>query len=159
MGAERKYMKYNPDVHHRRSIRLKGYDYSKKGMCFITICTENRENILSEIVGAHDCALIKLTEIGKIVEKEILRTKELNKNIEIYEYIIMPNHLHIIINIFADSNRAQSCAPTNNKTIGNVIRGIKSSVSCQVGYSIWQRNFYEHLTLLSAGFIDNKPCR
>ena len=49
MGAERRYMRYNPDVHHRRSIRLKEYDYSKEGMYFITICTKDRECILSDI--------------------------------------------------------------------------------------------------------------
>lgn len=44
-------MKYNPDIHHRRSIRLKGYDYSSKGMYFITICTQNRENLFGEIIN------------------------------------------------------------------------------------------------------------
>ena len=141
-------MRYNPDVHHRKSIRLKDYDYSKEGMYYITICTQNRENILSEIVGAHDCALIELTDIGKIVEKELLKTKETNRNIEIYEYVIMPNHVHMIINIFMDLDkvqpfRAQSCAPT--KAIGQIIRGMKSTVSGQIGYSIWQRNYYERI--------------
>lgn len=147
--------KYNPEVHHRKSIRLKDYDYSKEGMYFITICTKNRECILSQIenknnVGEHDCAQhekiqIKLKHIGKIIEKELLRTKEINENVKIYEYIIMPNHLHMIINIYKNQHRAQSCAPTNNKTIGNIIRGIKSSVSGQIGYSICQRNYYEHI--------------
>ncbi|MDR1101676.1 MAG: hypothetical protein LBL34_04920 [Clostridiales bacterium] len=151
-------MKYNPEVHHRQSIRLKNYDYSKEGMYFVTICTKNRECILSKIVGAHDCALTELTAIGKIIEKEILITKEKNKNIEIHEYIVMPNHVHMIINIFANgaqscdangaqscaTNGAQSCAPTG-KTVGDIIRGIKSTVSAQIGYPIWQRNYYEHI--------------
>ena len=138
-------MKYNPDIHHRKSSRLKEYDYSKEGIYYITICTQNRECILSEItnVGAHDCAQIKLTQIGKIVEEELLKTDEINVNIKIHEYIIMPNHVHMIINIDPNEYRAQSCAPT--KTIGNVIRGIKSTISAKVGYSIWQRNYYEHV--------------
>lgn len=52
LGAGRRYMQYNPEIHHRKSIRLKNYDYGKKGMYFITICTLNRENTLSQIVGA-----------------------------------------------------------------------------------------------------------
>ena len=136
-------MKYNSDIHHRRSIRLKEYDYSKEGMYYITICTQNRECILSEIVGAHDCAQIELTQIGKIVKEELLRTNEININIKIHEYIIMPNHVHMIINIYANEYRVQSCTPT--KTIGNVIRGIKSSISAKIGYPIWQRNYYEHI--------------
>lgn len=57
----------------------------------------------------------------------------------------MPDHIHLIINICEKQDRAQSCAPTEYKTIGNMIRGIKSSTSAKLGYSIWQRNYYEHI--------------
>jgi REP element-mobilizing transposase RayT len=167
---------YNPDVHHRKSIRIKEYDYSKNGMYFITICTQNRKCILSEIigetssnvvgaglvparvsqnpemamsdiVGAHDCAQPKLilSHIGRITQKELINTEKINENITIDEYIIMPNHIHMIINIDEDKQGAQSCAPTKKKAIGNIIRGIKSAISKQIGYSIWQRNYYEHI--------------
>lgn len=99
--------------------------------------------ILDVYVGAHDCAQIKLHNVGEIVEKELLKTEKINTNVKIYDYIIMPNHVHIIINIITNQSRAQSCAPT--KTIGSIIRGIKSAVSRQIGYSIWQRNYYEHV--------------
>ena len=129
----------------RKQIRLKEYDYSQEGYYFITICTKNRECILSQIVGAHDCARIELKDAGKITEKELLKTKKINENIKILEYIIMPDHVHMIININEKLYRAQSCAPTKQKTIGNIIRGIKSTISAQIGCSIWQRNYYEHI--------------
>ncbi|MDR0979133.1 MAG: hypothetical protein LBL91_04285 [Lachnospiraceae bacterium] len=101
---------YNPDVHHRKSIRIKEYDYSKNGMYFITICTQNRECILSEImngtlsdvVGAHDCAQPKLilTHVGRIAQKELMNTEKINENIMIDNYIIMPNHVHMIVEIY-----------------------------------------------------------
>ena len=94
-------------------------------------------------VGAHDCARIKLNNIGEIVERELLRTEIINTNIKLCAYVIMPDHIHLIINIC--TSRAQSCAPTKCKTIGNIIRGIKSSITAKIGYSIWQRNYYEHI--------------
>ena len=86
-------MKYNPDIHHRRSIRLKGYDYSKDGVYFVTICKYNRECLFGKIVNG---AMV-LNDAGKMVEKwwYELNTKFLN--IEPYAHIIMPNHFHGII--------------------------------------------------------------
>ena len=101
-------MSYNPDIHHRKSIRLKNYDYSKVGLYFITICTQNKEKIFGEItnVGAHCMCSNResntkmiLSEYGKIVEEEILRTLQIRENIYIDNYVIMPNHIHFIIEI------------------------------------------------------------
>lgn len=93
-------MKYNPDIHHRRSIRLKGYDYSKNGKYFVTICTQNRECILSNVgVDVLGDPRTELTDIGYIVEKYINNINKKYINIMIYEYIIMPNHVHMIIDI------------------------------------------------------------
>ena len=110
MGAERRYMKYNPDVHHRKSIRLKEYDYSQEGMYYITICTQDRECILGEIVGANSIsAQMKLNDAGNIINNIYLDLVNQIKNIKLHDYIIMPNHLHGIIEICgAESISAQS---------------------------------------------------
>lgn len=79
----------------RKNIRIPEYDYSKEGMYFVTICTQNRRKILSDINDGK----IVLYEYGKIVEQEILKTKEIRKNVAINNYIIMPNHVHMIIEI------------------------------------------------------------
>ena len=109
----------------RKQIRLKEYDYSKEGYYFITICTKNRENILGKIekinidknckrpvgVALQGDPKIKLTKEGKIVRKHIENCNKKFDNIFINEYIIMPNHIHMIIEI---SNRgAEDCAPYN----------------------------------------------
>jgi len=146
-------MGYNPKIHHRQSIRLKNYNYSAEGFYFITICTQNRECILGNIenitinmndvcVGAHICAQIKLTKIGTIVKDCLHRLEEMYTYIKLHNFIIMPNHIHMILEI-ERSFRAQICAPT--KTIGQIIRGLKAGISGMVGYSIWQRNYYEHI--------------
>lgn len=86
---------YNPDAHHRHSIRIKEYDYSQEGMYFITICTKDRECIFGTISNNK----MILNEYGKIVETEIIKTEELRKNIKINNCVIMPNHMHMIIEI------------------------------------------------------------
>ena len=123
MGAERRYMTYNPEVHHRKSIRLKEYDYSKNGMYFITICTQNRRNLFwnNNInvndncrVGACSAQRQKLNHLGEIIQKEWLGITQRYSNVQLGEYIIMPNYLHgiIILENFIDSGGA-SPAPTN----------------------------------------------
>ena len=137
-------MKYNPDVHHRKSIRLKDYDYSKEGMYFVTICTKDRECILSEIVGAHICAQIELTQAGIIVEDCLYKLEEMYTYVKLHNFVIMPNHIHMILEI-DHSCRAQICAPTTTKTVGQIIRGLKAGTSKIIKYSIWQRNYFEHI--------------
>lgn len=79
----------------RKNIRIPEYDYSQNGYYFITICTDNRRKILSKINNGKTI----LYEYGKIIEQEILKTKEIRKNVEINNYIVMPNHVHMIIEI------------------------------------------------------------
>lgn len=88
-------MKYNPDIHHRRSIRLKGYDYSQNGLYFITICTHNRHHLFGTITNDQ----MALNPIGKIAHDEWLKTESMRPNIRLHEFIVMPNHIHGIIEI------------------------------------------------------------
>jgi len=168
----------NIDHPHRHTIRLREYDYSQKGMYFITICTHERKNILSKIIreniileqnkkmksnttiGAHcmcpENLKIKLTEIGRIVEQEIVKTSEMRRNIKIENYVIMPNHVHMIISI--KSKGTLQCAPTFEKfgtstsnSIPEIIRAIKGRVTRELNkkynkdIKLWQRNYYEHV--------------
>ena len=88
-------MKYNSEKHHRRSIRLKGYDYSQSGLYFITICVQNRHCLFGEIENDE----MILNEYGKIAATEWINTESIRDNIRLHEYIIMPNHIHGIIEI------------------------------------------------------------
>ena len=85
---------------NRKSIRLKKYDYSEPGDYFITICTQDRECLFGEIVEGE----MILNDWGKIVQKEILKTMEIRKNISIGIFQVMPNHVHLIITILCDGN-------------------------------------------------------
>ena len=153
-------MKYNPDKHHRKSIRLKNYDYSKNGYYFITICSKNRECLFGEIRrGTIFCAL---NQGGRIVDqcwKEIVIHYE---NVIIDEFIIMPNHINGIIIInndrFQDILGVQNIEPLRRNqfqhiipgSIGSIIRGFKIGVTKWFRnntdiHQIWQKGFYEHI--------------
>ena len=114
---------------NRKSIRLKNYDYSKNGMYYITICTHNREEILSEIekidnVGADDPVRplefpniqIKLTSIGNIVNEIWMQIPKIYSNIKLDSFVIMPNHIHGIIRICDKKGRTELSVPTKNNS-------------------------------------------
>ena len=86
-------MNYNPDIHHRRSIRLKEYDYSQAGAYFITICTQNRLHLFGEIVNDK----MVLNDAGKMVEQTWNEIPVFYDGFGVNEYIVMPNHFHGVI--------------------------------------------------------------
>jgi REP element-mobilizing transposase RayT len=86
-------MKYNPKIHHRQSIRLRGYDYSQPGSYFITLCTQNRECNLGEIINNQ----MKFTVRGFIIHEFWSKIPDHFPNVELDEFIVMPNHVHGII--------------------------------------------------------------
>ncbi|MDD4990772.1 MAG: transposase [Paludibacter sp.] len=87
-------MSQNP-IHHRRSIRLKGYDYSQEGLYFITICVQNRECLFGDIVDGK----IKLNDSGKLIEKQWLALPDRFHNVQLHEFVVMPDHFHAILEI------------------------------------------------------------
>src|SRR4030042_1150806 len=143
----RGYMPYNPEIHHRRSIRLRDYDYSKEGAYFITVCIKNRECVLGKIENGK----MTLDEYGMIVEKEWLRTETMCFNILMANYIVMPNHFHGIIIINADCRGGGTPALSKN-TLGQVVAYFKYPTVKQInqirktpGIPLWQRHYYEHI--------------
>jgi REP element-mobilizing transposase RayT len=88
-------MKFNPDTHHRHSIRLKDYDYTQAGAYFVTICAWRQECIFGEIVAGE----IRLSPLGNLLYEEWFRSANIRKEIRLHEdeFVIMPNHLHGIV--------------------------------------------------------------
>jgi REP element-mobilizing transposase RayT len=114
---------FNPQRHHRRSIRLKGYDYSKEGYYFITICCEDKAKIFGEII---DGKMI-LNEFGQIANQEWLNTANIRQNCKLHAHIIMPDHIHGIIEILFSENPNNQIGAfkSTSQTIGAFIRGFK----------------------------------
>ena len=120
------------NISKRKNIRLKDYDYSKEGMYFITICTKNLAEILGKIKNIN---LIELTREGRIVQMYLEEIENIFENIVVDEYVIMPNHIHMIITIVRKGN----------SNISKIMQQYKGYVSKKIGYSIWQKLFYEHI--------------
>jgi putative transposase len=141
--------------HHRRSIRLKDYDYSRAGAYFVTICSWNKECIFGDIVDRE----IRLNEFGQIVKKEWLQTGDVRQNVKLGEFIVMPNHVHGILEIADYGRGTLQRAPTKEQfgkpvsnSIPTIIRLFKSATTKQInifcntpGIPVWQRNYYEHI--------------
>ncbi|MCJ7459093.1 MAG: transposase [candidate division Zixibacteria bacterium] len=148
-------MTHNLEKHHRRSIRLKEYDYSQAGGYFVTICTDGGEFLFGDVVNEE----MELNERGIIVKREWLKTAELRKDIILDEYIIMPNHFHGVILIIDDGRGTARRAPTVERfsrpvanSFPTIVRSFKSAVTNRInqirgtpGASVWQRNYYEHV--------------
>ena len=86
-------MTYNPNIHHRKSIRLKGYDYTQAGLYFITICCQNRECLFGNIINGE----MILNDAGNIANECWLAIPNHFPNVVLHEFVIMPNHIHGII--------------------------------------------------------------
>ncbi|MDR2938456.1 MAG: hypothetical protein LBU92_05920, partial [Prevotellaceae bacterium] len=111
-------MPYNPNIHHRRSIRLKGYDYAQAGLYFLTICVHGGTNgIRPHIFGKVVSGKMVLNEYGKIALNEWIKTPNVRPNIQLGEFVIMPNHMHGII-IITDTTTRRGVLHTPMNTAG-----------------------------------------
>jgi len=152
--------RYNPKIHHRRSIRLKGYDYSQAGLYFITICCQDRARLFGQIINGN----MQLNDAGKMANQCWLEIPTHFPDVILHEHIIMPNHVHGIVEFAVGANNyspndddadiganggANNYSPNDDdadigakdfsplrspsKTIGSVVRGFK------IGVTKWMR--------------------
>ena len=117
----------------REKNRLENYDYSQEGAYFITICVKDRKPILSKIVG--DDAHIVPQKYGRILEKYIRNVPEIEK------YVIMPDHVHLIIRI--NNGTMWASSPTRN--VSTIVRSLKTLTTKEIGEPIFQRSYYDHI--------------
>jgi REP element-mobilizing transposase RayT len=137
-------MNYNPEIHHRRSIRLKGYDYSSQGVYFITFCVQGRANLLGHI----DNGELYLSDAGKMIEKWYDEIPNKFPNVECGEMVIMPNHFHCIWNFINQQDGITIPKVVQwfkTMTTNEYIRGVKELGWQPFDKRLWQRNYYEHI--------------
>jgi len=124
----------------RKPTRLKDFDYSQNGAYFITICTHKKKCLLSDIVGEGLRALPEniLTPIGTEVEKSIQYITDTHSGISVEKYVIMPNHIHMIIALDDSGGHG-------NPPLQNIIGQLKSYTTKIYGSILWQRSFHDHI--------------
>ena len=153
-------MKHCSLINQRRSIRLPGYDYAQPGAYSVTICAADRRGIFGEI--AAETAHLTISPIGYLVIESWANIPLHFPNVILDEFVLMPNHLHGILQIADQKDRGaiRPLASANPEAFGKpvpqsiptIIRSFKSIVSRRVidkglgvGLPVWQRNYYEHV--------------
>ncbi|MBI5841655.1 MAG: transposase [Chloroflexi bacterium] len=165
--------KFDPKIHHRKSIRLQGYDYTQAGAYFVTIVTYQRDCLFGKVVNGE----MRLNDFGKIVHWEWLDLPKRFRYIDLGAYMVMPNHFHGILNFHETAGATRhglTDAPVSNvplptlttdcvdgsplprgpkpASLGAIVSQFKSRVTKQLwkipslnGTPIWQRNYHEHI--------------
>lgn len=162
-------MKFDPKKHHRRSIRLKGFDYTQAGAYYITIVTHQREHLFGEVVNGE----MQLNKFGLVAKGQWEKLARRFKYVELIVFVIMPNHMHGIIFIVDERKGTAVDMPNANPlffrrdptdehtekfgkpvkgSIPTIIRSYKSAVALRInlmrgtkGLPVWQSNYYEHV--------------
>ncbi|MCQ2406663.1 MAG: hypothetical protein MJ067_05565, partial [Oscillospiraceae bacterium] len=129
----------SPEAAKRKPLRLRDYNYDSAGYYFITICTEGKRHLLGHIVGAGvpDGPQMSLSPAGKIVDAQIKEMASHYDNIDVPKYVLMPNHIHLII-VVTGHGTSRTPSPTNS-TIPAFISTLKRFTNKKHGIPLWQR--------------------
>lgn len=163
--------------YHRHSIRMAGHDYAQGGVYFVTVCAKDRKCVFGEVKGG----IFIPNDAGQIARKCWLQIPEHYQNVRLHEFVVMPNHIHGIIelvgaNYYSPDDTGQIIFRANNNsplracgtsgTLGAIVRGFKiGTVKMISGPSLWQRNYYEHIIRSSddyhriADYVVTNPLR
>ena len=144
---------------NRKSTRLEIFDYNSVGAYFITICTQNKEHLLSRIVTKETFVgtdvpdgpqtskgiYVELTKYGKIADKYINQLNNFYENFSVDDYIIMPNHIHLLINIRENGPSGTSVPTKQHSIISRFISTFKRFSNKEYGKNIWQMRSFDHI--------------
>ena len=164
----------NTDKTNRKHIRLKDYDYSTPGAYFITICAESRKNLFWDgniditkfhwnAVGAN-CVRpqnLPLSDIGQLIIEELEVWNKTYTDVSLHSFVVMPNHIHIMLVITGTEDGRTQFAPT----ISRMVKQFKGSVTKKIGKPIWQKSFFEHIIRnqydcdIRSKYIEENPIR
>jgi REP element-mobilizing transposase RayT len=139
----------------RKNIRLEKYDYGRPGSYFVTICTKERHHFLwdprglSELCVGAACGRPRLSNIGQVVDREIQKLNEIYPAIKVNKYVIMPNHVHLLLCILSSDGGRPQAAPT----LPRIVNQFKGSVTKAVGYSVWQKSYHDHIIRNDADYL------
>ena len=151
----------------RKHTRLQQYDYNTPGYYFITICTKGKQKLLCDIVGTGllDGPEIRYTAHGAIVKNQLQTMCQFYDQIKLDHYVVMPNHVHMLIQVLEDrSGPSGRPVPTNTK-VGHFVGTFKRFCNRQIGENIWQYRSHDHVIrgepdyLKIWNYIDGNPSK
>ena len=150
----------------RKPIRLKAYDYSSNGAYFLTLCTKNKAFLFGHIVGpgVPDGPTVRLSPLGETVQHRLEEMDQTYADLHLDHYVIMPNHIHLLLVLDAPPGPSGTPAPTNAK-IPMFISTLKRLTNREAGMDLWQRSYHDHIIRNDADYlehlqyIDTNPAR
>ena len=131
----------------RKSARLKGYDYSKAGSYFITICVKDRKPLLSKIYVADSLTELPqncLTKYGMIAKKYIEQLNDFYGFLNVDKFVIMPNHIHLLLTVYESFGPPRTSVPTGS-VVPQFVGTFKRFCNKEYGKNIWQSSFHDHI--------------
>ena len=120
---------------NRKSTRMTGFDYSSSRYYFITICTRDHRCLFGSVVSTEENGKMQLNRVGDILDKHIRTLDKRYPTVSVHQYVIMPNHLHMIL--LLDNG--------TDIPLTQIVGLFKSGVSKEIGFSVWQRSFHDHI--------------
>ncbi len=138
------------DLPNRKQNRLENFDYSQNGAYFVTICVKDRKELLSNVIvgtGVLDCPQIHLLNHGIIAEKYINQLNDFYNDILVDKYVIMPDHIHLLLTILSGQSRTPVPTKLNNRNsiIARFVSTFKRFCNKEYGENIWQPRYYDHI--------------
>lgn len=152
---------------NRKKNRLADFDYSTPGYYFITICTQGKHCVLGRIVGdgALDAPKMQLSSTGKIVEQHMFGGNRI-PGVTVEKYVIMPNHIHILLQVTEVADHGPSGAPApTNAIIPRFVAALKRFCNADAGTNLFQRSYHDHVIrgeedyLKIWQYIDTNPAK
>ncbi len=147
-------MPFDARIHHRRSIRLLRWDYAQPGAYFITLCTFNR----ALLFGTVEAGQMRLATAGETVAREWRRSREIRAEVELDEFIVMPNHFHAIVflrrgaGVAGEPQTVRGFKGSPRRSLSALVQGFKASTTRRINLTegaacspVWQRNYYERV--------------
>ena len=153
---------------YRKRMRLQGWDYSTEAAYFLTLCSKNKHSIFSRIVGRDilDAPTVQLSQYGDLVQSALQYLSENTKSILVHNWVIMPNHVHILISVTNEGMVAKGASGMSRPTesiVPRFISSLKRYTNKQSGQDLWQVSYYDHIIrddedfLRRWRYIDHNP--
>ena len=159
------------EIPNRKPNRIVGYDYSQNGAYFITICTQDRKKILSNISvgtplpGCPQKPCVELLWHGEIADKYIRQMDAFYEHLSVDQYMIMPDHIHLLITIHESNGHPGKGVPARTSEIARFVGTFKRFCNKEYGENIWQSRYYDHVIRNQQDYnevweyIDNNPTK
>ena len=136
----------------RKRNRFPSFDYSSPGAYFITICTHERRKLFWDNVGAiiDRPQAVCLSALGRAADAAVRKIPERYPAVSVEHYTVMPNHIHLLLQIHTDDRGRPIAGPT----ISTIVQQFKGSVSKQAGFPVWQKSFHDHVIRSEKDYLE-----